>query len=234
MNRDQLYRLRHRSRYQRALEDARAIIAQGLQRAAGRAVAVAVSGGKDSTALAHLVAQQCPGLRLLWNDSGLEMPETGPLLQQLAARLEAPLIVTHAPPRSLVEAVREVTDEDAPRVRAALAAHGIAVEFVGLRSDESARRRRVIARLGPMYTSATWGCEVVWPLRRWSTADVFGYIDEHDLPLHPAYTRDPLIDRDAIRVSWVVDLGREKLGSVEHLRRHYPQLYQQLRAGGLA
>lgn len=87
----------------------------------------------------------------------------------------------------------------------------------------------VIAMHGPIYDSKRFGCGIAWPLRRWSAADVFAYLDEHELPLHPAYTRTDWQDRESIRVSWAWDPTRERLGDIEYLRRYYPALYRRIR-----
>lgn len=56
------------------------LIAQGL--ALGPA-SVAWSGGKDSTVLLHLVRQQQPDVAVVWNNTGVEFPETWPFIRRM-------------------------------------------------------------------------------------------------------------------------------------------------------
>lgn len=236
---DRLHRSVNAKAYKRSIDDAHGVVSMALSQFPGP-VAVGVSGGKDSVAMCHVVAQHCKPT-VIWNDSGLELPESEGVVRSLAEQLELPVIVARgvdalarkiAIGADLARRQTRQTDElciVAP-VREALASLGAAVEFVGLRSQESRRRKMVIAMHGPIYASKRWGCAIAWPMRRWSAADVFAYIDEHKLPLHPAYLRTDWAQRESIRVSWAWDSSRERVGDIEYVRRFYPQLYHRIRS----
>lgn len=64
------------------IELARGLIAQGLE--LGDA-GLAWSGGKDSTVLLHLARQIDPGIQVLWNNTGVEFPETWHFIKRMAA-----------------------------------------------------------------------------------------------------------------------------------------------------
>jgi phosphoadenosine phosphosulfate reductase len=233
---DKLHRTTNRRAYQRSIDDAHRIVEQALERF-GEPAAVGVSGGKDSVAMCHVVAQHCRPL-VIWNDSGIELPESEGVVRELAAQLGLDVEVARgvdAFGRLVETAAQRFRDDQTDElciiapVRRVLSERGIRLEFVGLRSGESRRRKMVIAMHGPIYDSKRFGCGIAWPLRRWSAADVFAYIDEHELPLHPAYTRTDWQDRESIRVSWAWDPTRERLGDIEYLRRYYPALYRRIR-----
>lgn len=234
--RDALYRQTQARHYASVQRDAREIIARAVAMADGGPVAVGVSGGKDSVAMAHLVAQQCRPA-IIYNDSGLETPESIDVVRALCDRLDAPLHIAKGDAMAVKMAglVGAAVDEATivRPVRAKLAELGIALEFVGLRSCESKRRRFVLRKHGPIYASKRWGCLIAWPMRAWTGADVFAYLDEHGLPMHPAYARVSHEDRDMMRVSWAYDSTRERLGEVEMVRRHYPALFRMLRERGI-
>lgn len=237
--RDRLHRLANARSYRAVIDDAHRIVQQALERY-GEPAAVGVSGGKDSVAMCHIVAQYCRPT-IIWNDSGLELPESESVVRDLAQRLGLTVVVARGadalamqvalgPEQSRMQ-VRQIDETCiAAPVRDALREIGAKVEFVGLRAKESRRRKMVLAKYGPIYESKRWGCAIAWPMRRWSAADVFAYIDEHNLPLHPAYARTEWAERDSIRVSWAWDPSRERLGEMEYLRRYYPGLYHRIRS----
>jgi len=227
MNPDELHRIVNRASYRAAIADAQQVIASALE-TYGEPAVVAVSGGKDSVAMAHLVSLQCRPA-ILWNDSGLELPESGAVVRALADLLGLPLVVARG------NATEEgATDESAIRApsRAALRAIGARVEFVGLRAEESRRRRMVIAKYGPHHVSPSWGCGVAWPMRRWRAADSLAYIEENGLPLHPAYRDTIWARREDVRTSWAYDEDRISVGEAEIVRRKYPELFRKLREAG--
>jgi 3'-phosphoadenosine 5'-phosphosulfate sulfotransferase (PAPS reductase)/FAD synthetase len=220
------------------VNDAHAVVVNALTRF-GEPAAVGVSGGKDSVAMCHIVAQHCRPT-IIWNDSGLELPDSEQIVNELATQLGLQVIVARgvdALARKMeigAEAARaQTTKTDSlciiGPVRKALTDIAAKVEFVGLRKAESKRRRAVISKYGPMYDSKRWGCGIAWPMRHWQAADIFAYIDAHRLPLHPAYTRTQWQERDSIRVSWAWDSNRENQGDIEYLRRFYPQIFSRIR-----
>jgi phosphoadenosine phosphosulfate reductase len=243
--RDRLHRHAHARSYRAAINDAHSIVRDALT-VFGEPAAVGLSGGKDSVAMCHIVAEHCRPV-IIWNDSGLELPESEGIVLTLAARLGLDVVVARgvdafersieiaAETSSNREGRLQRLDEHAIMhpVRDALVRVGAKVEFVGLRSAESRRRKIVIAKHGPICKSKRFGCGIAWPMRRWSAADVFAYIDDHGLPLHPAYSRTGWAERDEIRVSWLWDISRESKGDLEYLRRYYPDVYQRVRTAGL-
>jgi phosphoadenosine phosphosulfate reductase len=237
--RDRLHRSVNAYSYRRAISDAHRIVEIALERF-GEPAAVGLSGGKDSVAMCHIVAQHCRP-QIIWNDSGLELPESESIVRAVAAQLGLSVIVAKG--RNALTTQLEWGMEKSKKkvktideqcivspVREVLRDLGIRVEFVGLRAQESRRRKMVLAKHGAMYLSQRWSCGIAWPLREWKTADVFAYIEEHGLPLHPAYARTNWSDRDSIRVSWAWDPSRERIGDMEYLRRFYPQLFHRIKA----
>ena len=231
--------------YRAVQADAARIVCDALDRF-GEPAAVAVSGGKDSVAMAHLVCAVMANRRmgtpvLLHTDSGLELRDSLPVCERLAKMLKVSLEVARGVDAR--ELKREMGTREAERVedelcifaptRKALHGMAIAVEFVGLRMAESKRRYMLIGRMGPVNFSKKYGCGVAWPMRSWSGSDVFAYIDEHNLPLHPAYAVAMGVPREERRVSWSYDSSFEKKGSAEFLRRYDPSLYRQLREEGI-
>ena len=229
MNRDALHRLANARQYAAVQADAHAVIADAIAQANGGLIAVGVSGGKDSVAMLHLVLAHCRSPHVIFNDSGLETPEARPLVEGLCASFGLQMHVAEGNAIELAERGEDTNRAIFEPVIRALEEIGAALEFVGLRSCESKARRMTIARHGPIHQSKRFGRLIAWPMRRWTAPDVFAYLDEHKLPLHPAYLRASARDRDATRVSWAYDPDRDCFGDAEMTRRQYPALYRRLK-----
>lgn len=148
---------------------------------------VSWSGGKDSTVLLDLACRAWPdGVVALLNLPHLVARR--PLLELVdawqARRPHLDVLVRCSPP-----------DARADRVQVARVARrlGASAVLLGLRADESGRRRTIagtIARSGSYITGADWGrLRAHCPLLRWSERDVWTYIRAHGLPVHEHYER---------------------------------------------
>lgn len=96
----------------------------------------------------------------------------------------------------------------------------------GLRADESTVRKRAAMRR--MESSC-------WPIAWWSADDVFGYLEHHDLPIHPAYacTQGGFWDRRHIRVSILGGKKGTGWGRREWEWHYYPNEMRQLFLSGV-
>ena len=242
---DRLHRIVNERSYKRAVSDAAFLVELALLEY-GEPAAVAVSGGKDSIAMAGLVAQYCKPL-VIFRHSGLELPDSLPTIEKLCETLNLGLHIIK-PKHDIFEQLKtmgvEAFNEKASKlggkldkeitydpISKELASLGINLEFVGLRESESKARKMTIRKFGGMHQSKKYGCGICWPLRKWSGKDVLAYIDEHNLPLHPAYSRTtPQLNREDIRISWALwGQGSLRTEEVQYLRQHYPEFYQEIR-----
>lgn len=201
---------------------------------------VAFSGGKDSLVTLALVREQQPDIAVIWSDDELEYPEQPGYITGLARDWGLNLTVTlgyalhggwfwpwrDAPfwrePLPGAVAVGERLETWAP-------AHGYGGTILGLRRQESARRRTYMRVRGTLHdTVATgWRCN---PIADWSVGDVWALIAGWDLPVNPVYDRLAAagIERQMQRV------GPLPLSPGWVLRAAYPQLWRALceRYGG--
>lgn len=238
MNPDKLYRSVNDVHYRQVISDAKMIIRNAIDRNGTGNIAVAVSGGKDSTAMAHLVRQYCEPI-MLWNDSGLELPESKDVIQKLSDMLKCRIIIAKGDAISAWQKnmADGKTDVDQTALfgpsQQAIKDNGISLEFVGLREDEAKARKMLLRSRGAIFQNKRWGCMTAFPMRKWKSEDCLAYIDEHNLPLHPAYTRTEWKEREKIRVSWVYDDRWESEGQSEYCRKYYPKIYRQLKDIGI-
>lgn len=165
---------------------------------------LAVSWGKDSTVIAHLLwrlsqsdlyATLCPVYRVCM--PGIETPGTDDVESAFLARW--PLLryrrveVAHDPSWVRAEGKREralcLGIEECARQA------GSSRYINGLRAGESTVRRTQMRRGLTRARSCS-------PCGWWQTEDVFAYLAHHDLPVHPNYamTLGGLFPRDRLRV----------------------------------
>jgi 3'-phosphoadenosine 5'-phosphosulfate sulfotransferase (PAPS reductase)/FAD synthetase len=205
---------------------------------------VAWSGGKDSTALAHLVRVDCgvPG-RVVSIKDDLDFPGEVEYVTRLALRWGLDMKIV-SPPFSLqqwlldhpeVGALDDHWSRGAALSRAgfyplvdALNANRSGV-YLGLRTEESHGRKMNRARRGEIYEQAS-GQVVCQPLCDWRGLDVFAYLAENGVePLHVyrcvRFHRDPA----RVRKSWWLpcSAGRDVSGAT-WLRTYYPSLHRRL------
>lgn len=214
--------------------------------------AVMVSGGKDSSALAHVVASVVPGVQLASEKDDMDYPGEREYVEGLARSLGCPLdlLVPEESPKAIIARVAaEVGPTGNWHGRAAELSQrcfydlverysaGFDGVFLGLRQDESRGRRMNRVTRGHLYQKLPSahhrnGQWIATPLCDWTDLDVYGYLATHGIELLPVYrcvgflhARRP----GAIRKSWWIPEGNAaRHGGVAWLRRYYPSLYRQL------
>lgn len=191
--------------------------AQVVADAADRLGYCSVSWGKDSVCVAHLVAQLAPHVPLVWVRIEPIANPYCPLVRDVF-RERFP-----GQPYEEIEVwcrydEGEWKSTDAAEEGFEQASRKYPGAYIsGIRAKESGTRRLRCARWGEQ-TSNT-----VAPLAWWSGRDVFAYLAEHDLPIHPAYAMNMAgaISRERIRVSSVGGRRGDGRGRSEWEARYY-------------
>jgi len=211
--------------HQRALAEARRIIAQALKES--RKPIVNFSGGKDSTVLVHLVLEQKPDVHVLHWDYGrafVPYPVHREILR-IAEQLGVQHLRVETSPlyRKLGRRARNVMGAHLlGKLVPQLAEEGYDVQFIGLRAEESSKRSRRI-RSG----RSVGAIREVWPLASWRWLDVWAYIVTRGLPYLSLYdARAELVGYDRARFTTLfdpefADIGGDTIDNVLHWRyRH--------------
>jgi len=227
--------------YKKRIKQAREYVSRCL--AASYKPCVSFSGGKDSSVLLSMVIEQRPDAMVVMYDSGAEFPETFDIIEQTEKRLGITIYILE-PEMSMLE-LKAYADVNGPihiseykRVliedpsRRIATEYGCDMFFIGLRKQESNYRLFALARMKePYYYSEKMKFFMAYPLMNLKGEDVYAYIAESRLPLHPYYT-DPRIhlDRNLRRVSgWAGDTASSQ-GRWLWLKFTHPELYERLYA----
>jgi phosphoadenosine phosphosulfate reductase len=246
-----------RKRY--LLHAALPILAQRIEQSRRRAAAglaamhrpyIALSFGKDSTVMAHLLLSWWPQLPVLYVNCGQwdEWPDTPRVKAEFLGR--CPCAFTELAGPSIMEAYIQagglyVQDEEAtPSARRAQREYGLSLietldaeaqrqgydgAFVGLRREESDNRARLFAMHGTLYQTATRRQWVCHPLADWGAADVWAYIVRHDLPYNELYDLAPE-GRERARNGAMIGTRSARYGRLVFLKRMYPDWFNHFAA----
>jgi len=197
----------------RALHEARAIIERALESA--RKPYIAYSGGKDSTVMAHLVLQYAPDTMVLhWDYGRAFVPE--PIQREIlrnARRIGVRNLRIETSPlyAKLGRHAQNVLGKHMiGKLLPQLAVEGYDLAFVGLRKQESPKRKRRIRAGKPLSTIPE-----CYPLQDWDWRDVWAYIVANDLPYLSLYdARAELVGYEHARFTTLFDPEFDRLGAL--------------------
>ena len=184
-----------------ALDSARRIIDRAMEHSHGAVDTcyLAHSGGKDSSALAHLLTTVIGSMHAIHCDDEITLPEHDEYLTRHGRidRFIAPLSSTvHSrwhrpwadPPhwREPLSPALEWASREAESVEGFMASRGYRVAFLGRRRHESLRRAAILRGAGARMhrTADVLVCD---PLRDWTDEDLWTYLRVHEIPICRAY-----------------------------------------------
>jgi 3'-phosphoadenosine 5'-phosphosulfate sulfotransferase (PAPS reductase)/FAD synthetase len=167
--------------YIHRLDRARAIIRDAM--ALNFLPYVAFSGGKDSTAVMALVREQYLTVPAVWSDDEWYLPETDEYMARIKATgIDLRHIRTNAWHTDWLQVAGDWSG-----IPQYAARQGWALCFLGLRQEESAKRRVHLRKYGPLFFAAS---DDFWhgnPVHDWSWRDVWAYIVSQGLDYNRAY-----------------------------------------------
>ena len=176
---------------------------------------IAFSGGKDSTALMHLVLGYRQVTVIHWDYGRYYIPR--PLHEEI---LE---IARKCGAKNLVVLTSSLYEKLGRKAQGVLGKHFIGVEipkliergydcaFLGLRAEESVKRR---FRTEGFYEYDKRGITNVFPLRNWSWRDVWAYIVSNNVPYLSFYDAyGELLGYDKVRFVTLFDSEFDCFGS---------------------
>jgi len=175
---------------------------------------VAYSGGKDSSCMLHLVLRRCPDIMVLHWDYGpyyipdwlrSEFIENAKKIGAVNLRIETSKDYLRLKRHAINVLGREYMGKLIP----SLASEGYDLCFVGLRREESLKRRRRIDA-----KKSITEIPECWPLANWSWRDVWAYIFAKNIPYASIYDiYAPVVGWDKARLVTFFDPEFNHLGA---------------------
>lgn len=201
---------------------------------------ISCSWGKDSVTLTHLVHKIDPSVPILYNDTGVDFPETKEYMDMMTKKYDLTVYIIK-PELTFWDIVRKYgypkesrsskTGDPrepycckllkyAPAMKF-LKEYSADLNFVGLIGDEGWQRRSNYIIRGAYYYAKTQRLWKATPLIWWKTEDIWEYLKQNSIPIHPAYKK----------------YGIERIGCVPctghknwqlQLRKISPRLYEKI------
>lgn len=206
---------------------------------------VAVSGGKDSVVLLHLVNEVAKGIGkdvVAWSHlSNASFPKTYETIKEVVDMCGVEWVINEND--NAYEYLKEKEKRKFGKtgvffdsVKAFAADKDLA--FVGTRASESSRRRRAFNIKGMTFYSKSMGDVTVCnPLAWFRLEDVASYTVENNLPMHPIYSKyqfDKGVNKDGepywIRLGYTTQKDLRDKGFVNFLKMNYPDIYEEIKA----
>lgn len=197
------------------IKNAKEIIKEAIKQNEGKGY-VAYSGGKDSTCLLHLVLQENPEVMVLHWDFGRyfipreihkEIIENAKKIGAKNIRIETSEKYEKYKRRAINVLGSDYLGKLIPR----LFEEGYTYSFIGLRAEESYKRKRIIKKEKQKVRTTI---KEYYPLAEWTWLDVWSYIVSNNLPYLSFYdTYGEVIGYDNVRFTTLFDSEFDKYGA---------------------
>jgi phosphoadenosine phosphosulfate reductase len=205
-------------------------------------VAVSVSWGKDSVALADLVIKTIGPVPIMHMASSYRLPGFEHVEDYFRAITDVHIV---DPEETVDEVIVRLMKSGLcyehnqhkrqaaanPKKRKGVSwskKNGIDVQMLGLRAEESIGRRENVRAHGVIYSKKS-GTIISMPIIYWDVSDVWAYLISNDVPWHTLYDKETHgYTRDTLRnTGWLTTVDALE-GRIVWLRYHYPDLYEKL------
>lgn len=211
------------------------IIAHNLLLYGQDRMAVAFSGGKDSEVVLYLVRQLAPKILVVFNNTGVEYPETVRFVKRLEQEWSLNLLITH-PEKTFWQCVEQYGYPDKSKrgkgkrccywlkekpMRLTIRKQKLLGVFTGLTAVESHTRMFNARDKGTCYYDGKNKIQKVHPILWWTEEEVWAYICQNNLPYNRTY------DRGAKRIGCAPCTSF--LDWESQLQKVNPKLYQLLK-----
>lgn len=203
-----------------------------------------ISGGKDSTAMMHLIHSLEPTYPFMSQKDDMDFPEEMEYMKLLEEKYN--LNLTIISPKQDIWEIAKNTDftEDIHSKGTSFSDdlfYNLLKEFqvensykgvfLGLRTEESKGRKINFAAKSHIYYNQDYSQLVCQPLALWTAKDVFAYLFSNDIPILDVYFKTRFVKSpENIRKSWVLPSAQSQSGQVQWLKHYYPSIYNRLAA----
>ncbi|MHA1601791.1 MAG: phosphoadenosine phosphosulfate reductase family protein [Promethearchaeota archaeon] len=201
------------------------------------------SGGKDSTAMTHLIKMVWPECPITSQIDDCDWPETLPYMKRLAEKYDWKIHFVK-PDFKIWDVINKIdlTSDNFCSQNHWLTKEGFLKPlwnkykeldckgvFLGLRAEESGARKRNFLYRQFLYQkkNGQWTCI---PIAMWNIRDVYGYLTANNIEINPCYFKNRFRQPEDIRLAWALPsaygIGQ---GDLEHIKYYYPKYFEKLR-----
>jgi len=192
--------------------EAEELIKQAIERY-GEHIVVACSFGKDSIVVLHMALKYDPNIKVMFNNTGVEFPETIKYKNKIVKEWDLNIIETK-PIKTFWECIDQygvpgirvknkgsnvpmccTYCKEKPAINYYKKHKTIAV-MTGITAEESRQRSLLIKRYdnhiefcGQRYYAKTQSLWKLHPLAYWTEKEVWSYIKNNNIPINPVYTK---------------------------------------------
>ena len=223
--------------HQTRVHHARALVIEALSQM--KQPYIALSSGKDSSCVAHLVWSIDASVPGVYFDADCAFPESLELLERLSEHYSLikwkcePLLDTFAryggPTAKGVEQATMESTVYTP-VRALLETYQFDGVFLGLRSQESEGRAKTRKFHGTLYRYKRDNVLRCLPVADWNFSDVWAYIVANDIDYNRAYDKMWSLPERERRISYWAGETQRRGGRWVFLKQEYPELFNRFAA----
>ena len=199
----------------------------------GNKVAIAFSGGKDSEVVLYLCLQVAPNVPVVFNNTGVEYPETVRFIARLAEEWDLNLTVTH-PEKSFWQCIEQYGFPKASRKSNARCCYWLKEKpallafrnkaclgyLTGETATESRLRMWAALKGTCLHLKSAKLCKIK-PILWWTVPEVWQFIHDNGLPFNQAYLKG------AERVGCMPCTAHKKWE--EQMQRVNPKLYRMIK-----
>lgn len=199
------------------------------------------SGGKDSTAMLHLILQIMPNIKVMTEKDTMDFPEELEYVQSIKEKYNLNLDII-SPDIDLWDVIQnyDILNDIHSRntkfsqdyfyslIKQYKEDNNYNGVFLGLRSEESKGRKINKSIRGFIYKRG--GNEYVCqPIANWTGKDVFAYLFINNIPILSVYFKTKFVKSpEQIRKSWILPSHQSTKGQVSWLKYYYPNIFNKL------
>lgn len=193
------------------------------------------SGGKDSTVMLHMVLKHKPDIPVIYWDANASYPDTEHFINKIVKernlnfirrRTESMFSVFHkygiTHPQIENKTMMSTVYEP---IKKLIEDYGFDGVFVGLRSQESKGRRKLIKSRGCLFYNKSQKVMECLPVAQFTVEDIWAYITANDLKYNTIYDKTSMTHRNDLRVSYWCGESCKEMGRWVWLKKEYPGLY---------
>jgi len=164
-------------------------------------IVVAWSGGKASTVVLHMVRKFIPDVQVVFNDTGVEYPETYEFIEKLSREWRLNRIITKWYKKSFWDCIKDYGFTFNQRHRPccyylklkpmmnAIRENKWKCMFEGMQAIEARYRMFEASKSGECSFNKKLNIVKVKPLLFWTDEDIWRYIRENQIPYNPLYDK---------------------------------------------